>query len=80
MRFMLTVATVIVAISFPVGAQQGPALPAPGSDRGPAFPKSVSPTQSNPTNWVKPPSEPDPSSYDINPRATYWYNRTRRWR
>jgi len=87
---ILILATLIVGIGFPVCAQQGPdfpsqnsqkgsAFPSPGSARGPAFPKSVSPTESNPTNWAKPPTQPDPT-YGWDPRATYWYNRARRWR
>jgi hypothetical protein len=88
---ILILATAILGIAFPVFAQQGPALPSqdspqmgsafpsPGSDRGPAFPKSVSPTESNPTNWVTPPTQQDPS-YGMDPRAIYLYNRTRRWR
>jgi hypothetical protein len=80
MRRILILATAFVGISFPVCAQQGAAFPSPGSDRGPAFPKSVSPTESNPTNWVKPPAQPDPSYYRVTPRETYWYNRTRRYR
>jgi hypothetical protein len=55
MRRILILATAILGIAFPVFAQQGPALPSedspqkgsafpsPGSNRGPAFPKSVSP-------------------------------------
>src|SRR5215469_9581801 len=59
---ILILATAIVGNAFPVCAQQGQGpdfpsqksqkgvgLPSPGSDRGPAFPKSVSPSQSNPT-------------------------------
>jgi hypothetical protein len=90
MRRILILATAILTIEFPVFAQQGPdvssqnsqkgsAFPSPGADRGPAFPKSVSPTESNPTNWAKPPAQADPS-YGWDPRANYWYNRTRRWR
>ena len=91
MRRILILATAILGIAFPVLAQQGPALPSedsaqkgsafpsPGSNRGPAFPKSVSPTESNSTNWAKPPPQQDPS-YDINPRAQYLYDRTRRYR
>ena len=89
---ILILATTIVGIAFPVCAQQGQGpdfpsqksqkgvgLPSPGSDRGPAFPKSVSPSQSNPTNWAQPPAQQDPS-YGWDPRANYWYDRTRRYR
>jgi hypothetical protein len=90
MRRILILATAILGIAFPVlaqqgqdfpsqGSQKGSAFPSPGSNRGSAFPKSVSPTESNPTNWAKPPPQQDPS-YGINPRAQYWYDRTRRGR
>ena len=47
-------------------SQFGPDFPSAGSDRGPAFPKYVSPTESNPTNWVTPPPDPaeNPNSYE----------------
>jgi hypothetical protein len=88
---ILILATAMVAISFPVCAQQGQpdfpsqksqkgvGLPAPGSDRGPAFPKSVSPSQSNPTNWAQPPAQQDPS-YGWDPREIYLYDRMLRRR
>ena len=81
MRRGLILATAIVGISFPACAQQGSDIPQ-GSQRDRPFPhrgligdphfqKSVSPTESNPTNWAKPPPQQDPS-YGINPRAQYW--------
>jgi hypothetical protein len=87
---ILILATAIVGISFPVCAQQGQGpdsqksqkgvgLPSPGSDRGPAFPKSVSPTQRNPTNWAQPPAQQDPS-YGWDPREIYLYDRMLRRR
>jgi hypothetical protein len=51
-RALMIVVTVVCFVS-PVRAQQGPAYPTPGSTRGETFPKHVSPTGSNPTNWVR---------------------------
>src|SRR5215467_4636404 len=39
-------------------SQFGPDFPRPDSDRGSAFPKYVSPTENNPTNWITPPPDP----------------------
>jgi hypothetical protein len=78
MRRALFIAAAIVGIALPVHAEQGPNYPSPGSDRGPAFPKSVSPTDSDPTNWVAPKTEyTDPSG--PNARWNRWYGR-RGWR
>jgi hypothetical protein len=52
MRRIVPIIIAIACILSPVRAQQGPAYPSPGADRGSAFPKHVSPTGSNPTNWV----------------------------
>lgn len=54
MRRFLIITAAISGIVSPARAQQGPAYPAPGSNRGPAFPQTVSPTGSNQTNWSKP--------------------------
>src|ERR1700728_3592255 len=51
MRQALIIAALIVASAGPALAQQGSEYPSPGSGRGSAFPKHVSPTGSNPTNW-----------------------------
>jgi len=53
MRRVLMTGVAIACLAFPVHAQQGPAYPSPGTGRGEAFPEHVSPTTSNPTNWVK---------------------------
>ncbi len=60
----------IVAVLGPLGAiaqasssNRGGAFPSPGSQRGANFPEGVSPTQTNPTNWVTSPreyTEPNP--------------------
>jgi hypothetical protein len=54
MRHTFIIAAAIAAIGPTVRAQQGPAYPQPGSDRGPAFPYSVSPGAANQTNWFQP--------------------------
>jgi hypothetical protein len=46
-----------LAVNAQSGSNLGPAFPSPGSDRGPNFPGGVSPTQSNPTNWVTVPQQ-----------------------
>ena len=53
MRQALIIAALMVAIAGPALGQQGSEYPTPGSSRGAAFPKHVSPTGSNPTNWHK---------------------------
>jgi hypothetical protein len=52
MRDALIIAVVIACLVGPVRAQQGSAYPSPGSSRGEAFPKHVSPTGTPATNWV----------------------------
>jgi hypothetical protein len=54
----------IFAVLGPLGAiaqasssNRGAAFPSPGSQRGANFPEGVSPTQTNPTNWVTSPRE-----------------------
>jgi hypothetical protein len=80
MRSILIIAAMLTGLSSGLHAQgnkdsdsgQGSGLPS--SDRGPAFPKGVSPTASNPTNWVAPkPAYTDP--YGPNNKRYY-----RRWR
>lgn len=81
MRRGLIIAAAIVGILSPARAQRGPNFPSPGSDRGPAFPQSVSPTVSNPTNWNTPqPQYTDPSG--PNAKWNRWSGRRgshRRW-
>ena len=79
MRRILIVVVAITAVVSPVLAQEGPNFPSPGSNRGPNFPKSVSPTDSNSTNWVAPQSEyTDPDG----PNAVWnrWSRRPDAWR
>jgi len=74
MRCVLIIAAIAAVVSA-AGAQQGPNYPAPGSNRGSAFPNSVSPTQTNPLNWHAPqPQYTDP--YGPNAR----WNRRWGWR
>jgi hypothetical protein len=62
MRYFIITAVLIAFMVAPARAQDdsmppsshGPAFPS-DSRRGPAFPKSVSPTDSNPTSWVSSP-------------------------
>jgi hypothetical protein len=64
MRYIIIVAVLIAVMVAPARAQgdsmrsssHGPAFPS-DSHRGPAFPKSVSPTDSNPTSWVSSPQQ-----------------------
>jgi len=51
-----------VVVVSPAVAQHGPAYPS-DSNRGPAFPGSVSPTDTNPTNWIAPQRHEDESPY-----------------
>ena len=79
MRRVLILVVAIVGIVSPGLAQQGPAFPSSGSYRGPNFPKSVSPTDSNPTNWAAPqPQYTDPDG----PNASWnrWSRRPDAWR
>ena len=77
MRHALIVVTLIAGFASPLRAQQGADFPAPGSDRGANFPKSVSPTATNPTNWVAPQVQyTDPNAG--NPRWNRWNNRRQR--
>lgn len=72
MRCTLLIAVAIIAFALPAEAQQGPAYPSPGSSRGPAFPQSVAPSQSNQTNWVKPEGQyTDP--YGPNSKRNRWH-------
>jgi hypothetical protein len=84
------IAAVLLAGGYSVGAQsfesgpntsptavsstRGPAFPAE-SKRGPNFPKGVSPTDTNSTNWVSTP-HPKESDPDIPPRM---YRRWSSW-
>ena len=89
MRRILILATAILGIAFPVFAQQGPALPSedspqkgsafpsPGSNRGPRISKVCLPYTIQFNKLGKTSQDP---SYDINPRAQYLYDRTRRYR
>jgi hypothetical protein len=52
MRRVLLIVAALVCFANTVSAQQGPAYPSTGAGRGKAFPKQVSPTHPNPTNWV----------------------------
>jgi hypothetical protein len=58
MRGILIIAAMLVGLSSGLHAQEnkgsdsGQAYGLPSSDRGPAFPNGVSPTDSNSTNWV----------------------------
>jgi hypothetical protein len=87
MRGALIIATIVIGFAsaaraeqagaVPPDSPQGSNYPSPGSSRGPAFPKSVSPTGTNPTNWVTPPPQyTDPNAPD--PRWTRWMRE--RWR
>jgi hypothetical protein len=53
MRRVLMIAIAITCFAFSVRAQQGPSYLSPEAGRGHAFPKHVSPTSTNPTNWVR---------------------------
>jgi hypothetical protein len=68
-----------LALTATAYAQQGANYPAPGSDRGPAFPQGVSPTESNPTNWATQPQQYTQPGY--NPRYNRWnsYMARRGW-
>lgn len=70
MRCVLIIAVTMACFASPVSAQQGPAYTSPGASRGHAFPKHVSPTQTNPTNWVaRKPEYTDP--YGPNSKRYY---------
>jgi hypothetical protein len=77
MRRVLMVAAIIYLAS-PVYAEHGPAYPEPGSNRGPAYPKDVSPTDTNPANWIV----RKPDTYGLSPGrySRYDYGRHRRYR
>jgi hypothetical protein len=51
MRYLVFIVAV-ACLGSSVSAQRGPDYPKPGADRGSAFPKDISPTDSNPTNWI----------------------------
>jgi len=79
MRRVLIAAAAFAGIVSPVLAQQGSNFPSLGSDRGPNFPKSVSPTDPSPINWVVPQAEyTDPSG--PNARWNRWSRRRGGWR
>jgi hypothetical protein len=78
MRRILIIAMALIGFVSAVHAEQGPNFPSLGSDRGPNFPSSVSPTESNQTNWVARQHEyTDPSG--PNARWNLWHGR-RGWR
>ena len=52
MRAVTILIGMVACFASPSWAQHGAAYPDPGADRGPAYPKNISPTDSNPTNWV----------------------------
>jgi hypothetical protein len=67
----------IICLASPVYAEHGPAYPEPGAGRGSAYPKDVSPTDTNPANWIV--REPD--RYGLSPgRYYHYYGRRRRYR
>jgi len=64
----------------PSDSNRGAAFPSPGSQRGANFPKGVSPTQRNSTNWVTSPQEyTQPDTWlrwrGRYPRSRWWYER-----
>jgi hypothetical protein len=63
---VLIIAAMLIASVGGACAQYGPAYPTP-SQRGPAFPKHVSPNATNPTNWVAAPPIPEPA-----PQSRWW--------
>jgi hypothetical protein len=85
MRCVLIIVVAVTGILSPVRAQQpatpsappssqGPDFPSSGSGRGPNFPASVSPTATNPTNWVAPQNQyTEPSG--PNTRWSRWNGR-----
>lgn len=76
MRRVLILAVTIASIAFPVRAQQGPAYPTPGASRGHAFPKHVSPTGTNQTNWARKEREyTDPNGPNSKRYYRYHYSR-----
>ncbi len=78
MRAALIVVTAVIGIVVPAQAQQqGPNYPAPGSNRGPAFPTYVSPTEKNSTNWKTSPKEYTPQG--VEGRLYRWYGLRARW-
>ena len=77
MRAVSVIVAVIISVSLPAHAQQGPNFPTPGSGRGPAFPQSVPPMEENATNWVTSPKEYTPPS--IEGRWMRWYSLRSRW-
>ena len=81
MRRVVMLAAIIVCFAAPVCAQRGPAYPEPGADRGSAYPKGVSPTDSNPANWiVQQPEYTDPNGPNSKGYGRYYNGRYRRYR
>jgi hypothetical protein len=80
MRCIVMIALTIVCFVSPLRAQQGSAYPLPGAGRGDAFPKHVSPTDANPTNWVgqkneyTDPNGPNSRRYYGHHRYRYYYH------
>jgi hypothetical protein len=72
MRAVLIVVTAVIGTVIPAQAQQGTNYPAPGSNRGPAFPTYVSPTEKNSTNWKTSPKEYTPQG--VEGRLYRWYS------
>lgn len=60
MRGVPIIAAILLASINSAGAQYGPDFPTE-AQRGPAFPKYVSPSATNPTNWVAAPPIPEPA-------------------
>ena len=74
------IATTLIGLVSAVHAQQGSNFPSPGSDRGPNFPGSVSPAETNPTNWVTSQHQyTEPAAPGTNPRWNRWNSRIARW-
>jgi hypothetical protein len=69
-----------IAQAEPSDSNRGAAFPSPGSQRGANFPKGVSPTERNSTNWVTSPQEyTQPDTWlrwqGRYPRSRWWYER-----
>ena len=73
MRRMLVIAATFAFVPSAVCAQHGPAYPEPGAGRGPAYPKTVSPTATNPTHRiVQKPEYTDPNE-SASPPVAGWH-------
>ena len=77
---ILVVTASLGAATCAASAQHGPDYPS-ASDRGADFPKSVSPTDTNPTNWVGSPALHEDQGQSVAGR--HWERpvaNRRRWR